>query len=111
MRKNRQFIYQFVALLVVLSLGIAQTVLLTHENHSIEHSHDLADSDSSAPQLSLKCGVCDYIFHKQSEPALIASPLSLTFFLPAIDRTVNKSVPGLSNQHAGKYLSRGPPLA
>lgn len=109
MTKSRRIIHQFVALLVVFTLAYAQTMLLTHEKHSVEHRHDLSKAESSAHVLSLKCGVCDYIFHKQSEPALIVSPQSITVFLPAIDLITDRSFPELPSQFVGKQLSRGPP--
>lgn len=109
---NRRIIHQFVALLVIFTLAYAQTTLLTHEKHSTEHRHDLSGAESSAHVLTLKCGVCDYIFHKQPEPGLIIESQSLTIFLPVISLvTDGYSSPKLPKQPIGEHLSRGPPLA
>lgn len=105
------FIRQFFALLVIFTLAYAQTLLLMHEKHSTEHRHDLSNEESSAHVLTLKCGICDYIFHKQSDPALILSPQSLTITLPAIDFIVDRSFPGITHRLIGQHLNRGPPLA
>ncbi|WP_118196030.1 hypothetical protein [Albibacterium indicum] len=111
MTNRRRIIHRFAALLVIFTLAYAQTMLLTHEKHGVEHRHDLSKAESSAHVLTLKCGVCDYIFHKQSDPVIIVSPQSLAIYLPAIDVLTDQGYPSLLNQRVGKERTRGPPLA
>src|SRR5690606_41544364 len=80
-RKN--FIYRFIAFLLVFNLSYVQTVMISHQSHhNTQHSHDSSSTQLDAS--TLKCVVCDYVFNHRSEPALLGSAIVLTIFTKSV---------------------------
>jgi len=105
-RKN--LIHKFIAFLLVFTLAYVQTVLINHQSHhNTLHSHK--SSNTQVDSFIVKCIVCDYVFNKRSEPALLGSISVLTIFSKTIISFSTEELIHPSCAFHNEHTNKGPP--
>lgn len=104
MIKNR--LHKSVAFLLVVALAFVQLVLVNHRaHHSVKFSTEKEQVHAFAP----KCEVCDYMFAKRSDSAILSQSFTLDVFERTIALPGDESIIPLPFSEIDQYSNKGPP--
>ena len=99
-------IHKSVAFLLVVALALVQLVLVNHRSHhSVKHSTDQEQVHAFAP----KCEVCEYMFTKRSDSAILSLALPMNVFERTIAVISTKEIVPLPFTAIDQFSNKGPP--
>jgi len=99
-------IYKSIAFLLIAALAFVQLVLVNHRSHhSVKYSADQEQLHAFAP----KCEVCEYMFTKRSDSAILSQALTMSVFERTIAVVSSKEIVPLPFTAIDQFSNKGPP--
>lgn len=100
-------IHKSVAFLLVVALAFVQLVLVNHgSHHSVKYS---STDQEQVHAFAKKCDVCEYMFTKRSDAALLSQALSMEVFERAVIVFSSKAIVPLPFIAIDQFSNKGPP--
>lgn len=95
-----------VSLLLVFAFTLISATQILHI-HTMENDTEIAQKESGS--LSEKCGICDYIFHKQGKEIVLTAPYAFAVPLPKAVVIASGVFAGIYKFTLQGFTNKGPP--
>lgn len=95
-----------ISLLLVLAFALISVAQILH-SHALENDTETIQKESVS--LSEKCGICDYIIHKQGKEVVLTAPYAFAVPLPEAVVITSGVFAGIYKFTLQGFTNKGPP--